>query len=96
MLIGFVLTLARQKVQANADAGGKSEGEGGKGVWEVAAADETLRELRLLSSQGSRGSSGKRVMRRHSHHGFGLRLYFQRLNLHRIWLKKRHSHSFKD
>ena len=31
MLIGFVLTLARQKVQANADAGGKSGVEGGRG-----------------------------------------------------------------
>ena len=35
-------------------------------------------------------------MRRHSHHGFGLRLYFQGLNLHRIWMEKLHTHNSKD
>ena len=51
MLIGFVLTLARRKVQANADAGGemgKEEELGG-------VADETWRELRLLLSLGTWG-----------------------------------------
>ena len=55
MLIGSVLTLARQKVQANADAGGKWGCVAVWGVWGYwdAEVDETRRELQFLSSQGS-------------------------------------------
>ena len=95
MLIGFVLTLARRKVQANADAGGEMGREEELGELQTKHG-ENFGSFCPLGPGEANNCSGKRVMRRHSHHGFGLRLYFQRLNLHRIWLKKRHSHSFKD
>ena len=94
MLIGFVLTLARRKVQCNADAGGEMGKEEELGELQTKHG-ENFGSFCPLGPGEANNCSGKRVMRRHSHHGFGLRLYFQRLNLHRIWLKKTDSHSFK-